>query len=357
MISLTRGVNFELSRIAILIPAYRPDKGLEAFAAALKARNLNVLVVDDGSGKGSRDLFSRVKETGAAVVHHASNLGKGRAIKTGIREISKRWPHTTGIVTSDCDGQHSIFDIERTLLAMSEHPNELILGRRELDKKSPARSRFGNELTRIAFRAVTGIRLRDTQSGLRGLPAKWFPQLLELEGDRYDYEMNMLLNLKAWGAEWQEIPIEAIYHNRSADSHYRPVRDSLLIAKQLFKKAAPAVSVTLDYLLFWLLCSLAGLAPATSYGAARVFSLLFNYFCGCRPIPQKGGSSLLVRALALAAGSTALGSFGVYLLTGLAGLPALPGKLAVDLPLFLLSYLAYRKFSSARKREKNARTS
>lgn len=215
----------------VLIPAYQPDHRFPVFAEELRRRRLTVLVVDDGSGDTYRETFSGVRALGIPVVTHETNRGKGAAIRTGIREIMTRYPDAAGIVTADCDGQHSADDIETIIAQMEQNPGSLILGSRDLKHGVPFRSAIGNTLIRRIFRGVTGIPLSDTQSGLRGLPACLFPSLLRLPGDRYEYEMNLLLRLKELAVPYLETPIRTIYFGRNAGSHYRTYSDSWRILK------------------------------------------------------------------------------------------------------------------------------
>ena len=128
----------------------------------------------------------------ATVLTHEHNQGKGQALKTAYDYILERG--TCGsIVTADADGQHKIWDIFRTAKKASENPNKLILGVRAFTGKVPLRSRFGNSLTKALFKLQTGVGVTDTQTGLRAFTTNLIPFMLEIEGQRYEYEMNMLL--------------------------------------------------------------------------------------------------------------------------------------------------------------------
>ena len=179
----------------ILIPAYKPEESFVDFSALLKERGHVVVAVNDGSGEAFEDIFRRVRDLGVDVIEHDVNKGKGRALKTGLRHIVDSYPETDLVVTADCDGQHKLADIERIIEAGKNNPDAVIIGGRFQDKnvKIPFKSRFGNGVTRLLFRFATGLKIHDTQTGLRGLPASLFDKLLALEGERYEYEMNMLL--------------------------------------------------------------------------------------------------------------------------------------------------------------------
>lgn len=139
------------------------------------------------------------------------NQGKGQALKTTFAYIQQQNSYGT-VVTADADGQHKIWDIFRTANKASENPNKLILGVRAFTGKVPLRSYFGNSLTKALFKLQTGVGVTDTQTGLRAFTTNLIPFMLKIEGNRYEYEMNMLLEASK---EYQilEVPIETVYIN------------------------------------------------------------------------------------------------------------------------------------------------
>ena len=153
--------------VVVVIPAWRPGAVLVDVVASLKAAGYAVVVVDDGSGPASRPVFAQLSAT---VVRHPVNRGKGAALKTGIRVATWVFPELAGVVTADADGQHDPRDIVRVAERFAESPDALVLGARRFDGKVPVRSRLGNSLTRQGLRLVTGLRLADTQTGLRAIP-------------------------------------------------------------------------------------------------------------------------------------------------------------------------------------------
>ena len=98
-------------------------------------------------------------------------MGKGRALKTGMNHIILNNPGIDGIITADADGQHLVKDIVRVGETLLEHNNTLVIGSRTFSGDIPLRSRFGNSITRKVFSFVSGHKVYDTQSGLRGLPS------------------------------------------------------------------------------------------------------------------------------------------------------------------------------------------
>lgn len=221
------------SSIAVIIPAWQPDQELLHLVRSLEQRGCSVvIVVDDGSGYAYRPVLDQVRSvSGVRLLHHAQNLGKGSALKTGMRCFLSDFPEYSGVVTADADGQHAPEDIERVASTLEQEHNLLVLGIRSRDFLAPLRSRFGNSLTRHVFRAVTGMAVADTQTGLRGFPRALLPEMLDISGDRYEYEMAVLLTYCNSGRALIHVPIRTIYNDGNRSSHFHPIRDSIHIYK------------------------------------------------------------------------------------------------------------------------------
>lgn len=180
-------------RCGVLIPAYQPDEKLTGLVERLVGETgLAPVVVDDGSTRG-REIFLQVEALGATVLTHPQNRGKGRALKTGIAWMAQAG--FDGVVTADADGQHLVEDIVAIARTLEQHPDQLVLGVRELSQM-PLKSRMGNTMTRWLFQLLYGTQVTDTQTGLRGmaLGGGQAQRLLALYGERYELEMEMLIH-------------------------------------------------------------------------------------------------------------------------------------------------------------------
>ena len=188
------------ARAVVLIPAYKPDERLIDLTRELIMDNgLDVLLVDDGGQEAFAHIFEECRKLGAEVAVHAVNMGKGRALKTGINAAMLKWPDMAGIVTADADGQHTPKDILRLIDALHEHPDKLVLGSRAFTGNVPLKSLWGNRITRWVYALASGVKVGDTQTGLRALPASSLPAMARIDGERYEYEMNVLLKLRDMG--------------------------------------------------------------------------------------------------------------------------------------------------------------
>ena len=232
----------------VLIPAYKPEETLLSFIQALEERNLKVIVVDDGSGVEYLPLFQKIKDnTGAKIIQLEQNRGKGAALKAGLSYL-QTLDGNFQIITVDADGQHSLQDTLFLLEEGEEHENCLLLGSRTQSGSSPLRSRLGNAITRKVFSLTTGVPIRDTQTGLRCFGKELIPDLLAIPGNRYEYEMNVLLEFARAGIPILEYPIETIYLNDNAGSHFDTVKDSFRIYGQILKFISTSLlSFLLDF--------------------------------------------------------------------------------------------------------------
>ena len=229
-----------MARLAVLIPARRFASALTPLVDALENTGAGaIIVVDDGSPAGDQPAFAVLSgKQRVYLTHHAFNMGKGRALKTGINFFLNAFPEFYGLITADADGQHTASDIARVGEALLSHPGRAVLGARSFACEVPLRSRFGNAVTRLLFRIASGNAMKDTQSGLRGFPTTLLAELATLGGEYYEYEMNVLAYLCRHGHAPLELPITTIYINENRSSHFNPVRDSMRIGYALLRNFA-----------------------------------------------------------------------------------------------------------------------
>ncbi|GAB7036944.1 MULTISPECIES: glycosyltransferase family 2 protein [Catenuloplanes] len=332
----------------ILIPAYEPDGKLTDLLVRLAGHD--VVVVDDGSGRRYADVFARARALGAEVVTHDRNRGKGAALKTGFAHVRAYHPGRD-VVCADSDGQHRPGDIEAVAARLASGGADLVLGARRFTGPVPARSRFGNACTRAVFRLATGRGLADTQTGLRGYPARHLPWLCAVPGARFEYEQRLLL--RAVRDRWTiaEVPIATVYLAGNASSHFRPLRDSTRVYGPLLAYGASSLlAFALDTGLFLALAALTGgvAGPAV---LARLASATLNFtvnhrcvFRGAAPPARAARDYALLAAVLLAANVVLL-----TVLTTATG-STLAAKILTEGVLLAASFLAQRHVVFARRR-------
>ena len=225
------------SSCVIILPSLDPDEKFDRVVdGLLEAGFQKIVIVDDGSGAARQGHFTRAEAFPACtVLHHDGNKGKGRALKDGFALAMKKYPDAAGVITIDGDGQHLTKDIIACGDRMLREGSSVVLGCRNFDLPGvPARSVAGNKTTSRMFR-LYGIRLSDTQTGLRAIPARYLSRFCGIEGERFEYETNMLLKMKRWGIPFSEQEIETVYEDENAGSHYDTLKDSWRIFKIMFK--------------------------------------------------------------------------------------------------------------------------
>lgn len=285
---------------AILIPAYKPDDKLVALTDQLLTHDdLKLVVVDDGSGEAFRPVFEALDKR-VTLISYPDNKGKGGALKTGIRYIMDHMPECERLVTADADGQHRYADIRRVLDKSEEMPGTLVLGSRAFDGDVPLRSRFGNAMTRQVFAIASGVKVRDTQTGLRGFDRDGMRLFVDVPGDRYEYEINMLLTAARAEMPIYEVTIETVYLNDNESSHFNPLKDSLRIYACILKFACSSlICFGIDYVLFQLLRTFIPLTWVSNL-LARIVSASVNFSLN-KKLVFKGNEKTLPAVLKYAA--------------------------------------------------------
>ena len=344
----------------VLIPAYQPDARLPRLILELHRADpsTKIVVVDDGSGQKFSDIFEASATAGAHVISYENNRGKGYALREGftwIRDVAGDLSEC--VVTADADGQHTLNDIFRVGRTCTDTGTS-VLGVREFVGHVPARSRIGNTATSALFWLATGWKLKDTQTGLRAFPVALLPELLEVQGDRYEYELRVLLHLAKFRHPVTQIPIETIYEAGNPTSHFRPLQDSARIWAPLLKFAASSgVATIIDYVLVLALNALTG-ALFFPVVVARMVSASVNFAMNRRVFEATGvplrRSALRYAALAIA---VVAGSYTMLaVLTGI-GMPLWIAKIIADTTMYLVSYSAQSRYVFAPAQEQSAKAS
>ena len=224
-------------RCVVVLPSLNPNEKFNRVVDGLREAGFQrILIVDDGSDEQHQIHFRRAEAfPECTVIRHEVNKGKGRALKDGFIAVLKLFPDTEGVITIDGDGQHLTEDIIACGNRMLEEGNKIILGCRDFDLPGvPPRSIAGNKTTSRMFR-LYGITLSDTQTGLRAIPARFLSRFTAIEGERFEYETNMLLKMKRRGIGFLEQPIATVYEDENLASQYNAVKDSWRIFKIMVK--------------------------------------------------------------------------------------------------------------------------
>lgn len=228
-------VNYPRNDTYILIPSYKPDHLLIELLIKLKGEGFDAVVVNDGSGDEYDEIFKEAEKY-AILLKHDHNRGKGAALRLGFTYINLNPNNHKYVITCDSDGQHAVKDIVRMNDKLHETDN-VVFGCRSFGKDVPKRSRCGNNMSRLNRTLITKEYIQDDQCGLRGFPIKYVFHLIPVQGDHYEYEMNVICALQIKRIKIVELPIETIYLNNNESSHFKPNLDTFRIQRTIWINA------------------------------------------------------------------------------------------------------------------------
>jgi glycosyltransferase involved in cell wall biosynthesis len=332
--------------LPVLIPAYRPDSHLIDLVNELNESGINdIIIVDDGSGSEYEDIFSSLAEnTNCHICTHAVNLGKGRAIKTGLNFAITSYRDILGVITADSDGQHLPRDIIKVHKKLIENPGDLILGCRNFDRNVPFRSKIGNEVTKIVFHLLIGMKVSDTQTGLRGIPARYIPVCLKMDGEKYDFEINMLASCRRNEIAIKETPIETVYIDQNRSSLFNPVFDSIKIYFVLLRFLISSLSTSfIDFVVF-IICTSFGANILISTISARLVAGNYNFIINKKIVFKSHTNAIVsfIKYWSLVALLGTLSYLGITALNNYADLNLLFSKAILETLLFFVSFAVQR---------------
>jgi glycosyltransferase involved in cell wall biosynthesis len=372
---VTRGSKERISdageRFFIVIPALNPDERLITLIQELKSVNeaLRFIVIDDGSTEGKAVFDVLYNLADVTVLTHSGNLGKGRALKTAAAYLIEHYPDA-GMITADADGQHTAADILRVLYGADLHPDMLTLGVRNFHSNAvPRRSKIGNKLSAGVFKLLTGRELNDTQTGLRGIPVSYMDMLQNVDGDRYEFEMNTLFECVAAGIAFNLIEITTVYEAGNK-SNFHTVRDAKRIYSDMVRYAKRFKTLKkLGGVLKFGSSSI--ISAATDIGLCMIFSLFLPVIAAVYASRAISGAVnfTLNRNIVFRSHSNVGISLFYYIclflvlmfitahvtdLLYLAGVPLLLAKIMSDAALFCISYFVQKRliFRAAARRER-----
>jgi glycosyltransferase involved in cell wall biosynthesis len=345
----------------IVIPALNPTDRLVTYVDDLIQFGAeHIIIVNDGSNEERQVIFEELRlRKECHILVHQVNQGKGRALKDAFLYILKNdaWKGK-GVITADADGQHLVQDLLRVDTFMKDCVSRegacLVLGCRSFARTSiPLRSWFGNRLTSVLFRLLYGASITDTQTGLRGISYELLSSLTQLRGERFEYEMNMLIDTALHKIPIHTVKIETVYLDNNSESHFHPIIDSFKIYQILlgsfFRYACSSVlSSLIDLLIFTLFDFFLPSGQFRIFTAtviARIFSSFFNYWCNKKLVFQDPGAvhASILRYYLLCV-AVMFCSAGFVTLFSFLPVPNTLVKIVVDSILYLINYYIQKQF-------------
>jgi len=219
-------------RVFCVIPAFNEEKYIYDVAKMAKEFVDVVVVVDDGS---TDKTFSRAIDSGAVVLRHEENMGKGAALRTGFKYALEHGADV--VVTLDGDMQHDPLEIPKFLEKIREERVDIVVGSRFLKKVKgmPIQRRLSNFITTKILNKVFKVPVTDSQSGFRAFKRKVLEKVT-FKDNKYGAETEILIEAKRKRFNIVEIPISVKYEGQQ--SKIRPIRETFswiwLIIKKYF---------------------------------------------------------------------------------------------------------------------------
>ncbi|MDI9615120.1 MAG: glycosyltransferase family 2 protein [Methanothermobacter sp.] len=218
-------------KIVTIIPAFNEEKTVDSVVKGALEHG-DVILVDDGS----TDRTGAIAESaGARVLRHRKNMGKGAALKTGIKEALK-WEYHL-IVFMDADGQHDTFLIP--LFAEAADGADFIIGSRFMGDSCdsmPIQRKLSNRITTWILRFATGYRITDSQSGFRAIKAEHAKIMLDIPYNDYVYESETICEISRHRLRIAEVPITCNYGDEKSYIQLGDVFRYILFIMRLFTR-------------------------------------------------------------------------------------------------------------------------
>ena len=192
--------------VLILLPVFNESKVIFSVIRSIQKEGWKkILVVDDGS---TDNTYDKVKKTGAIILRHIINRGKGAAVKTGLEAAKKMGSEI--VVTLDSDGQHNPKDIKK-MVKQIKKGSDVVLGIRDFRKRNIPRYKvFVNYLGNILTWMFYGLWVSDSQSGFRVYNKKAL-SLIQTNNDRYEFETEIVREIVRNNLKWTEKTIDVRY--------------------------------------------------------------------------------------------------------------------------------------------------
>lgn len=190
----------------VVIPAYNEERYIQKVLQETKRHASQIIVVDDGSADKTAEI---ARKEGAEVLRHATNMGKGAALKTGCDYAFRKGAEK--VVVMDGDGQHEPSKIPEFLERLKEA--EIVFGYRQLSRTMPLVLRFGNWFINKITKFLYGMELKDTQCGYRAFTAEAYRKIRWRSTD-YSMESEMIARVGRHKLRYKEVPLKTIYADK-----------------------------------------------------------------------------------------------------------------------------------------------
>ena len=224
--------SIDSSTVCAIIPSYNHSAKLAPITAALLAKNIAVIIVDDASTAEHSTVLAEISDgdDNIHLINHQVNQGKGGAVITGLM-AAKRLGFSHALQV-DADGQHDLNDIDALLALSAKYPLALISGKPVYDDSIPKGRLWGRSITHFWVHIESlSLQVKDTMCGFRVYPLATSCQLINQVslGKRMDFDIEIMVRLF-----WRNVDIKFIAtkvdYPEDGQSHFRALHDNVLIS-------------------------------------------------------------------------------------------------------------------------------
>ena len=225
-----------MNKIAAIIPAFNPQQSFILFVQKLFTLNIaKVIIVNDGSDDKYDMIFKELEMLeNCHVIQQDQNCGKGHTLKTAFTYMLAYEESYKGVITLGAHGQHTLQDVKLVLTMTKVFSEGIVLGVRNFHSPDSTFSTYwGNWVTSLFFEALYHRKLLDTQTGLRYISMKELPWLLEVKGEHFDYDTNMLVAALKRKCPIFEVEIGTLRLKKNSVIHYDEITNTREIIAQM----------------------------------------------------------------------------------------------------------------------------
>ncbi|MFH1776164.1 MAG: glycosyltransferase family 2 protein [Candidatus Omnitrophota bacterium] len=216
-------------KICVVIPAYNEENYIKIIVATLKSYGLDVIVVNDGS---TDHTAAWANMSGALVLSHTKNKGKGKSLKTGFDYCIEH--DYDAVITMDADGQHGCQEVKKFIEKFKEKNSDLIIGNRMHNPKNmPLVRKLTNIFTSNIISRLIKQQIEDSQCGFRLIKTEILKKM-SLSTNKYDLESEMIFEIAQLHGKIESVEISSIY--RGQNSRINPWIDTYRFMRLIIRR-------------------------------------------------------------------------------------------------------------------------
>lgn len=194
-------------KLSVIVPVYNERSTVAEVVRRARSVDLplerELVVVDDGSTDGTRDILPALRDSKVRVVFHPRNRGKAAAIRTGLA-------HATGdlVLIQDADLEYDPEDWPRLLAPILAGHARVVYGSRFLGQRRNMLlwSTLGNRFLCRAANVLYGAHLSDMETCYKLFDRRLLDGI-ELRSDRFGFEPEVTAKLLRAGEPIHEVPV------------------------------------------------------------------------------------------------------------------------------------------------------